>query len=86
MGIRKINIEIHDENISTVAAVRAVAVVIEQGRISNEGKVYCYATSFSRSLGVFVLAKENKLDERSKRSSSDSFKVVTDKEPHDHKI
>jgi hypothetical protein len=69
---RRINIEIWDQNITLAEAVRLVAAVIEQGRISDDGNCFCYATTFRN---VAVEAKTNKLDDRSERSTSDSFRV-----------
>jgi hypothetical protein len=52
------------------AAIR-VAAVIDDGRISDGGKGYCYVTTFRKSAlgaGVAVLARRNK--------SSDTFVVL----------
>lgn len=47
-------------------AMHYVLKVIDQGRISDDGKCYCYATTFEN--GVVVYAKRNK--------ASDKFYVV----------
>jgi hypothetical protein len=39
-----------------------VKAVIEEGRISNDGKCYCYATSWPN--GITVVANENKASDR----------------------
>ena len=42
--MRRIIIENKSENITDADACGLVAVVIKQGRISNDGKQYCYGT------------------------------------------
>ena len=42
----KIHIDIRDD-IATEVALECVKMVIENGRISNKGKQYCYLTSFN---------------------------------------
>lgn len=75
MKRRRINIEVWDENISLKDAVACVLAVIAQGRISDNGNSFCYATTFEKAK-VAVESRVNKLDEGSDRISSDSFRVV----------
>ena len=42
--------------------VRLVASVIENGRVSNNGKQYCYVTAFSN--GVSIASELNKKSDR----------------------
>ena len=46
----KIHIDIRND-ISPTLALRCVKLVIEEGKISNDGKSYCYATSFNTDKG-----------------------------------
>lgn len=61
----KIILNIQD-NIHPELAARRVAQVVEQGRVSNNRKNYCYVTTFMD--GICVQAKKNK--------KSDTFTVV----------
>ena len=76
---RRINIEVSDDSISLEDAVKCVAAVIGQGRISNDRKSFCYATRIF-SYEVSVWAKVNKLSAASELASSDSFFVLPDKQ------
>ena len=50
----KIHLDIRN-NISPTVALECVRQVISEGKISNNGKSYCYATKFDTSEGeVFV--------------------------------
>ena len=71
---RRINIEILSDDLGAARAVEAVKLVIEQGRISNNGTMYCYATTYRQTEGprIAVEAKYNS-------ETSDSFKVYFDK-------
>jgi hypothetical protein len=76
---RRINIEVSDDSISLEDAVKCVAAVIGQGRISNDGNNFCYATRiFSQEVSVW--AKVNKPGATSQLASSDSFFVLPDKQ------
>lgn len=44
--MREIRIK-YEEDISDHLAVQLIESVIRQGKISNEGKSYCFATSFN---------------------------------------
>jgi hypothetical protein len=57
-----------DASVSVPHALRAVAVVVEEGRISNDGKDYCYAVRFKD--GTMVSTRRNK--------ASDTFHVWED--------
>lgn len=46
----KIHIDVRDDIPPTVA-LNCVSKVVAEGRISNSGKSYCYATSFDTSVG-----------------------------------
>jgi hypothetical protein len=61
-------VTIHD-GIDPVRALDFVQAVIAEGRISNYGKAYCYATTFGRRDGSKVLVTADK------RKASDSFRV-----------
>lgn len=53
----RIHIDIRD-NIPTDLALRCVAKVIEQGRVSAHGKMYAYATALDTNIGeVWVAAR-----------------------------
>lgn len=53
----RIHIDIRDD-ISTSLALRCVAKVIEQGRVSANGEMYAYATAFDTHIGeVWVAAR-----------------------------
>lgn len=56
-------------SLSDVDATLAVAKVIEQGRISNDNKQYCYLTTFTN--GLVVATDLNK--------KSDKFIVIDNK-------
>lgn len=77
MAKQKINISIYDD-ISLLDAISAVAAVIRQGRISDDGNCFCYATVFGTSR-IVVEASANRLDSGSNYASSDSFRVLRDK-------
>lgn len=53
-------------NLSDADAIDLISKVISDGRISNEGKQYCYATSFeSKRLGkIMVWTALNKKSDR----------------------
>ena len=51
----KIHIDIHDD-IPADIALRCVAKVIEQGRVSANGKMYAYATAFDTHAGEVCVA------------------------------
>lgn len=46
----KIHVDIRN-NISPTIALECVMQVIEQGKISNDGKSYCYLTTFNTNEG-----------------------------------
>jgi len=53
----RIHIDIRD-NIPTDLALRCVAKVIEQGRVSANGEMYAYATTLDTNIGeVWVAAR-----------------------------
>lgn len=53
----RIHIDIRD-NIPANFALRCVAKVIEQGRVSANGEMYAYATAFDTNIGeVWVAAR-----------------------------
>ena len=53
----KIHIDIRD-NIPPNIALRCVTRVVEEGRVSAQGKMYAYATSFDTCLGeIWVSAR-----------------------------
>jgi len=53
----RIHIDIRD-SIPTDLALRCVAKVIEQGRVSANGKMYAYATTLGTNIGeVWVAAR-----------------------------
>lgn len=63
----KIIIEI-ENNVPQDVAIQCVSRVIADGRISNDGKNYCYATDFTTKIGeVCVYVRPN--------SKNDSFIV-----------
>ena len=50
-----------EDNIPDLTAIRCVEQVIEAGKISDDGKSYCYATTFSTPLGeVAVITSRNR--------------------------
>ena len=54
----KIHLDIHDDIPPTVA-LNCVSKVVAEGRISNNGKSYCYATCFDTSAGeVWVTTRQ----------------------------
>lgn len=54
----KIHLDIRND-ISQKIALECVKQVIAQGRISNNGKMYCYATSFSTNEGdIWVVTRQ----------------------------
>ena len=54
----KIEIDIRD-NIDEVTAVKCVLEVVKQGRISKNGKMFCYATVLDTKYGeVAVVARD----------------------------
>lgn len=54
----KIHLDIRDD-LSPTIALKCVGEVIALGRISNEGKSYCYATEFKTSEGgVLVMTRQ----------------------------
>ena len=54
----KIHLDIHDDIPPTVA-LNCVSKVVADGRISNDGKSYCYATCFDTSVGeVWVATRQ----------------------------
>ena len=55
--MNKVIIENQSDRPLEVAVMYALAV-IQQGKISNEGKNYCYATRFGS--GIVVFAENNK--------------------------
>lgn len=65
----RINITVKD-NISISDALTYVHAVVIQGKISNDGKNYCWATGFKD--GVFVYARKTK-------AGNDSFLVYKEK-------
>ena len=44
--MRSIYIRVEDDSISDAQAIGYVKVVIQEGRISDNGNAYCYATKF----------------------------------------
>ena len=52
----RIHIDIRD-NVPTDFALRCVAKVIEQGRVSANGEMYAYATAFDTHAGEVWVAK-----------------------------
>ncbi len=44
--MRRININIRDDDISDLEVIALVKAVIQEGRISNSDTQYCYATTF----------------------------------------
>ena len=51
----KIHIDIR-HNISPIIALECVRLVIAQGKISDDGKSYCYATTFDTDEGEVWVA------------------------------
>lgn len=51
----KIHLDIRND-ISPEIALECVKQVIAQGKISNNGKMYCYATTFSTNEGEIWIA------------------------------
>lgn len=45
-----------EDDIPDLTAIRCVEQVIKAGKISDNGKCYCYATTFSTPLGEVVVA------------------------------
>ena len=50
------------DGVSEAKAIRHVAQVIEEGRVSNEGKQYCYVTTFMDGVGVSASITKNGTD------------------------
>lgn len=51
----RIHLDIRDD-ISPTMALEAVKQVVAHGRVSNNGKMYCYATLFDTSEGKIVVS------------------------------
>lgn len=49
----KINITIEND-VELISALLSVARVIEQGKISDSGKKYCYVTTFKDGIGIYA--------------------------------
>lgn len=47
-----------EDNISAVDAVTSALAVIRDGRVSNNGKQYCYVTSFPRKTGDIIVTSQ----------------------------
>lgn len=78
---RRINIEVYDESLALDSAVRAVAKVIEGGRVSGDGKSFCYGTvcpTYTEGITVGILANVNKVREGGEYITSDTFKVTVE--------
>ena len=58
--------------LTDLEAVRLVESVITQGRISNDGKQYCYGTTFTYKQKSFVVWTD-------KNKKSDRFVILNDK-------
>ena len=53
----KIHLDIRDD-ISPTIALECVREVVADGRVSNNGKMYCYATQFDTSTGrIWVITR-----------------------------
>ena len=50
----------YDDEISDELASRLILSVIHKGKISNEGKSYCYATSFSVNEAEYTVVVNDK--------------------------
>lgn len=57
--MREIRIK-YEEGISDHLAVQLVESVIRQGKISNEGKNYCFATSFTVNGNKYMVVTNDK--------------------------
>ena len=64
---RRILITINDENMSDFDALMAVTAIVQGGRISDEGKAYCYCSTWENGDVVY----SEKLD-----SGTDKFFVT----------
>ena len=53
----KSRIIINDKNVDDATALEAVLSVVKEGKISNEGKQYCYATRLDKIIVYANLAK-----------------------------
>jgi hypothetical protein len=51
---RRILITINDPNISDFDALMSVTAIIQGGRISDEGKAYCYCSAWDNGDQVFA--------------------------------
>jgi hypothetical protein len=67
---RRIIITINNENISDFDALMSVAAVVQGGRISDEGKAYCYCSAWDNGDTVY----SEKL-----KSGTDKFFVTNNK-------
>lgn len=57
--MREIRIK-YEEGISDHLAIQLVESVIRQGKISNEGKSYCFATSFTVNCDKYMVVANDK--------------------------
>ena len=48
-------IKIKDPGIPDAVALRCVLSMVEEGRISNEGRSYCWLTTFATSVGIIAV-------------------------------
>lgn len=48
-----------DESIDMIEAVKWVSKVIAEGRISDDGKAYCYHTTFGFKVNVSAIRNKN---------------------------
>lgn len=55
----KIIIKIEGDGVDFWTAAQCVDRVIKQGRISDEGRSYCYVTVFEKSIHVAAVANKN---------------------------
>ena len=74
MQKRRVNIQVRD-GIDPAIAVQRVATVMAGGRVSDEGRDYCWVSTFSDGIVVCVLRVYG-------RVNSDSF-VVYKEEKHE---
>jgi hypothetical protein len=70
--MRRVNIQVRDE-IDPAVAVGRVAKVMADGRVSSDGKYYCWASTFSDGTVVFTRGPGKQF------AHSDSFVVCNEK-------
>jgi hypothetical protein len=59
---RRLIITINDKNISDFDALMSVTAVVQGGRISDEGKAYCYCSSWENGDVVYAEQLESGTD------------------------